>query len=939
MDRHTFIDKRKVGSTDICDFTDYQGIGSDPLYKRYESVNSIIKKAISPEYAHFLAAPNYDENDDVINWYIEEWKETPDRYIMLEGEEKEKYTKIKNATIAHYKSTLNKLSGEDLQVMACVLRYILDDFIYCCDGKVYVLAWGMKPDTNKVNSTGELVHEAPYLKKYRITFNAGEHGKFATMYGTRISLAADSVISERDLPSVKGFDGYEFSGWSPNPVGTKVTSDMSFTATYRKVEVVPPVPPVEPPAIFEEDNYKCQFFAGDNGKIEGNSIVTKQKGERLLENEIPVVKPNKGYAFKGWSVDPLNLLINEDVFIEAIYEKKLPWYKKLWLWLTGKGCFKWLLWLLLIILLVLLILWLLQGCESCSSNSSWFGGDKDETVQVDPKDGTGDADGKDGDKGNSGGEAGKGGEKDPNSDFKAPEIKDDNGIANPIDISDGLPKNPAIVAPIRDEDGSVMPIKKEPGMPPIVGDRLVIFLENENANLDAFVKDFRNAYPEENKYEVIGYDRQVKSITIRIPEAERDEIRETLPSKIPNHKFFILDEELYQSEKNSATSSSSGSGWHLTAVKAQEAWNITKGDPSIIVAVVDDGIDATHPIFGDRIVNAYNVFTQNSQLSTGEGHGTHTAGLAVGSLDYLSKGAAGLAPNCKLMPIQVFDNGLCPMSSLVSGIMYAIHNGASVVNVSIGPKLDGFKSLPEEVQEQIAETQFKNLEKMWARVCKLAAQKKVIIVFSAGNDTILSGIPPANRNESAIIVGAVDQNLYPAEFSNYGLGTDISAPGVDIYSSVPVQQFQSMEGTSMSAPIVSGVVALMKSLKKDITVQQVRNVLQRTGAAVYGNMPPMVQANLALEAVQQGNFRKPAERAVTPVPGVEDMPSNEIPPSWSEPGQGQLPPGIGKTPERGKTPDSTNPSAPGNESDYDAIRRLIEYYEQKIADLKNQLPN
>ena len=53
MDKHTFINKRKVGSTDICDFTDYQGIGNDPLYKRYESVNSIIKKTISPEYTHF----------------------------------------------------------------------------------------------------------------------------------------------------------------------------------------------------------------------------------------------------------------------------------------------------------------------------------------------------------------------------------------------------------------------------------------------------------------------------------------------------------------------------------------------------------------------------------------------------------------------------------------------------------------------------------------------------------------------------------------------------------------------------------------------------------------------------------------------------------------------------------------------------------------------
>ena len=267
---------------------------------------------------------------------------------------------------------------------------------------------------------------------------------------------------------------------------------------------------------------------------------------------------------------------------------------------------------------------------------------------------------------------------------------------------------------------------------------------------------------------------------IQIPENERDEIRRTINSKIPNHKFIVFDEEIYELNGHLSATSASSPGWHLNAVKAREGWAISKGSPSVTVAVVDDGIDASHPMFKDRIVNAYNVYTQNNALSKGEGHGTHTAGLAVGSLDFLNQGAAGIAPDCMLMPVQVIDNNMCPLSALVSGVMYSVHKGADVVNISIGPSFQGLNQLPVELQNQIAQTQFKNVEKLWNRVCKLASDKKTILVFAAGNDDILSSIPPENRSAVAITVGAADQKLYPTDFTNYGPCTDISAPGKEI---------------------------------------------------------------------------------------------------------------------------------------------------------------
>lgn len=896
MDKHTFIGKRKVGSTDICDFTDYQGLGRDPLYRRFQSVNSLVKRVIDPLYAHFLAVPNYSESEDIINWYIDEWNETPVRLVDLTGDVAQRYQEIKNATIAHYKAKLADLSGEDLQVMGCALRYIDEDFIYCADGKVFLLAWGMTPDTRKHISKGELVHDAPNITKYKITFDAGEHGEFQSKVGSTIMLPEGSEISKHDLPEINTAEGYAFTGWEPNPLGMKVDKDLTFTATYNEA-IVSPVPPVVPPVVPPTPREAtCYFNAGANGQVIGNPSIRKTIGSSISQAEIPSVKANKGYTFKGWDKNPANMLVKGDTTFNAVYEQNIPWYKKLWMWLTGRGCLKWLLWALLALLLLWLLSWLLRGCHSCSRDvNGVVGQDKVVTAIGD--------------------------------------TIDDNGYVHPIDMSDGhLPDDGAIVAPIREEDGAVPPIDRQPGVPPVIANRLFLFIEDETSSVDELASAFKKAYPGD-QYSVIGYDRDVKSMVIQIPENEKEQIRKTINQKIPGIPFLVFDEEIYELNGHLSTTTSTTPGWHLNAVHAPQAWNITKGSNTVKVAVIDDGIQADHPMFEGRIVDAYNVYTQNNNLSVGEGHGTHTAGLAVGSLDYKDKGAAGIAPNCQLMPIQVIDNKMCPLSALVSGVMYAVHKDADVVNISIGPSFQGLNQLPVELQNEIANTQFKNVEKLWTRVCKLAAAKNTILVFAAGNDDILSSIPPENRTSVAITVGAVDQNKYPTDFTNYGPCTDISAPGKEINSSFPMGQLRSCDGTSMAAPIVTGAVALMKSLKKDLTVEQARNVLYKTGADVYGNMPPMVLVDKALDAVKKGDFSAPKERTMRPVPDTaraDGFTDGDAPASWNN----DEPVTVVVDPAGG------NSSLPieDNASDYDAIRRLIAIYKQKISDLEQQLP-
>lgn len=934
MDKHTYLNKRKIGSTDICDFTDYQGIGRDPLYKRYDSVNSIVRRVIDPQYAHFLAVPYYSTDSDTISWYIDEWNETPERYVELEAGQKERYAALKKVTVAHYKASLDKLSGEDLQVMVSVLRYINDEFIYCCDGKVYLLAWGMTPDPHKHVSPGELVHESSNTQKRRITFDPGVHGRLVSPIDRVLTVSEDRIIQAKDLPLIEADPSYVHVGWEPNPVGMKLTSDLTVTATYeaRSEEpnaIVPdpePAPVPKPETEPEPQLATVTFDAGEYGMLQGSGVIRKTIGSKLYANDIPGITPLKGYRFSGWSINPMNLFVNGDTTIRAVYEKKHTWYRRWWLWLTGSGCLKWLLWILLVLLLLLLLFWLLRGCNPEERGV----GSVDDIERI--------------------------------VDEKGDSI-DYNGPVTPISLEDGqLPDNPGIVAPVRGEEGELPPIVREPGVPPTIANRLFLFLEDENDTVDAFAEDFKKAYPDD-RYNIIGFDREVKSLLIEVPEAERDEIRNTINDRIPNHRFLILDEQICELKGQASFAQKLDHGWHLKAVNAEKGWQITTGSREIRVAVVDDGIDASHPMFKGRITEAYNVFTQNNRLSKGEGHGTHVAGLAVGSLDYVEEGAAGIAPECLLIPIQVFDNGMCPLSALVSGIMYAVHKDADVVNISVGPSFAGLNQLPVEVQDQIAQNQFKNVEKLWTRVCQIAAAKNTILIFSAGNDDILSSIPPENRTSVAITVGAVDQNLYPTDFTNYGPCTDISAPGKEIYSSFPIGSFMCCDGTSMAAPIVTGTIALMKTLKKDLTVTQALNVLYRTGADVYGYMPPMVQVDLALDAVKRGDFSQPEPRPMRPVP-VTEMPGNESftpPSSWSEPAPGTdigilLPvapenggsepdPSSGITPAIPDNPtdsgtDPANPEiSPSNpEKDYESIRRLIEIYKQKIAELEGQLP-
>lgn len=958
--------KIRICQSSIGDFN-VELINGSAFYKRYVEFMRVFQKHIH-EYSPDIIFAQPEENavKGTIDWYIPAPDGVPtplDSLKEMDLQEYQYYADLRIKVIEYLKNIEQQISSaQEKQYFACALKYLDSEYAeqltYCYDDKISFAVWGMGVRKGRsletvitddvkehrvhtvsyvVEGNGSIKGNASILRKhghllqgtrdipeiipakhfsftewipcapqgkpvnedtvytavcartddYQIDFIASEGG---TIVGnTTIMKKPGEMLTETELPAVIANDGYMFSEWSPNLDFDKpIEDDEIYTAIFIKDDnppVIPPVPPI-PPSFPEMP--EVRFFSGENGILKGDGVITVPLGTTLAPNQIPSVKANRGYTFAGWD-KPLNNPINENTTFTALYDKKIPWYRRFWLWLTGSGCLKWLLWLLLFLLCLFLFLFFMRSCVGCSG----FGWHSEENGVV-PVDSVKRSNGR---------------------------IVDDNGYVRPITGDDGiLPEDGDYVAPVLGEDGDEPPIIKQPGVPDVIGNRLFLFLEDENDNVDALAQDFKKAYPGD-KYNIIGFDREVKLLVIQIPEAERDHIRQTINQKIPNHKFIVFDEEIYELH-GTISSGPQDPGWHLKAIHLQQGWQTTKGSESVKVAVVDDGIEASHPIFKGRIVDAYNVFTQNNKLSLGDGHGTHTAGLAVGSAEFYSKGASGVAPNCKLMPIQVFDNKMCPLSALVAGVMYAIHHDADVVNLSVGPSFKGLNQLPVEAQEQIAQNQFKNVEKLWIRVCKLAAKKKCILVFAAGNDDILSSIPPENRNSSALVVTAVDKSLNPTEFTNYGPCSDISAPGSAIYSSYPRGTFQSFDGTSMAAPIVSGTIALMKSLKKDLTVEQARNVLFKSGAEVKGNIPPMVLVDQALLCVKKGDFSAPAQGEKRPVSDEGnvsiDVPAREI-----------------VVPAK---PSPSSPSGGDNTTDYDEIRRLIKEYEKKIKDLKKQLP-
>ncbi|GAP71388.1 hypothetical protein SAMD00024442_11_52 [Candidatus Symbiothrix dinenymphae] len=529
----------------------------------------------------------------------------------------------------------------------------------------------------------------------------------------------------------------------------------------------------------------------------------------------------------------------------------VPWYKRFWNWLCalfiGRGCLKWLLWLLLLLLLLLLLCWLFRSCNGNQPPISFPIEDKP-WIGDNPN-------------------AGKGGIYNPGDPYTpAPTPPGYDDVLPPM--QGVLPPAPGVLPPIEDDPDII------PGNPSIIGNRLNILMENEDKSIMDLAKDFKAKYPDE-KYKIVYYDDVVKRMQIDIPREEREQLKQEIPGKFaPQYELFVFDEALFETgyTPTDPAFSDRDKSWYLNAIHAPQAWDITCGSPKLTVAIVDNGFNLKHPELSSKVVMPYNVWKHSSEVfPQQEDHGTHVAGTAL-AIANNGKGICGIAPECKFMPIQVADaRGLMTTTSVLDGVLYALYQGADVVNVSLGGQFKGLDQYSKSAQEDLIRNHFKEEERLWREIMRIAAKHNATIVIAAGNDNVLAGIEPMQRPELFVTVSAVDKNnrnFGKAGFSNYGSYSTISAPGVDIYSSVGVGDYQTMDGTSMAAPIVTGAIALMKSLNDTLTTKQIICILQGTGLPAQGNIGNLIQLDKALQKVKSGET---VDCTATPTPSTGDV--------------------------------------------------------------------
>lgn len=346
----------------------------------------------------------------------------------------------------------------------------------------------------------------------------------------------------------------------------------------------------------------------------------------------------------------------------------------------------------------------------------------------------------------------------------------------------------------------------------VIKKSLIKTLEDEEIQIDGLCKDFKETVIENMgyvylvEYSTSKYDTQEKAIEAL---EQKMEARGLKINQIePNYIVYALEEVV---EDSITIQMHNNQVWNYEMIKAPQAWNITSGSTSVKIAIIDTGIDYNHQSLKNYVSTSLgrNFATSNSSdFMDRNGHGTHVAGT-VASYGVVS----GVMRQGTLIPVKVLgDNGSGSVYNIIEGVLHAANVGADVINMSLGG--GGY------VQA-------------FYNACQTAMSKGVIIVAASGNEYASSISYPAAYN-GVIAVGAVDSNRTRASFSNYGTGLDLMAPGVNIYSTVPNNRYQTMSGTSMASPHVAGVAGLMRSANRNISVNNVRNILRNT-AQYAGN--------------------------------------------------------------------------------------------------------
>lgn len=246
-----------------------------------------------------------------------------------------------------------------------------------------------------------------------------------------------------------------------------------------------------------------------------------------------------------------------------------------------------------------------------------------------------------------------------------------------------------------------------------------------------------------------------------------------------------------------------GSQWHATKVGAPAAWDLAQG-AGVKVAILDTGVDGTHPDLAAQMVPGWNFYDNNANTADVHGHGTGVAGVAAASLNN-GAGVAAIAGKAWIMPIRIADpSAYATWSTVAQGITYAADQGARVANIS-------YSNMAGSSTIQSAAQYMKN--------------KGGLVIVAAGNNSVDEGFA---QTSTLIPVSATDRNDVITSFSSYGSFVALAAPGLDITTTVRGGTYEYWWGTSVASPIVAATAALMMAANPALSSTQIESLLYST---------------------------------------------------------------------------------------------------------------
>jgi subtilisin family serine protease len=229
-------------------------------------------------------------------------------------------------------------------------------------------------------------------------------------------------------------------------------------------------------------------------------------------------------------------------------------------------------------------------------------------------------------------------------------------------------------------------------------------------------------------------------------------------------------------------------GWEIKKLNIEEQWKYSQGE-GVVVAVIDTGCDLDHPDLKNNLLPGKNFIDLNTDPHDDNGHGTHVSGTIAAENN--GCGMVGVAPKTKIIPVKALNaKGNGNLNALIDAIIWSSNAGANFITMSLGSP-----SSSKELENAI----------------DYANSKGSIVFCAAGNSGEKSDILYPAKYETTISIGAIDENFNRTHFTCSGDELDFLAPGLNIFSTVPDNNYAIMSGTSMSNPFAVGCASLLLS--------------------------------------------------------------------------------------------------------------------------------